>query len=352
MIKDFDSELYEKEFDEIKLSRTDKNIIKANMNLAAEGILPKSKKKNISLNTKWIQAAAAVLLVAIIGGLIYIVPSLSGNNTQNSFAIVADAAENSSASTDIMEIYCGMSGAGFMSDSGYRNKQGKKDFYSDFSITDFRIKGNNIKSINIKSNKKSCYFGLDYETDLTDFTDYGSLENSQYTQKELEDYAHIGQIFCDGFTYNVEQTDGEQLIQLGGLFSYVIESDRTDAEIDGYFNEYEELEAPKYEIRKKQHEKYGDDVAIPMTDEEIEIDNKQSLCIDKFREKTLDGAVIDITVNYTDGSSAKTEVNVGYAVENESGEIIFESGTDYYKLSQSEQNDCYPQIVFRYKNDN
>lgn len=349
MIKDFDGELYEKEFDEIKLSQTDKNIIKANMNLAAEGILPKSKKKNIFYNTKLIQTAAAVLLVAIIGGLIYIVPNLSGNNIQNSFTIVADAAENSSVSTDISEIYCGMSGAGFMSDSSCLNKQGKRDFYSDFSITDFRIKGNNIKSINIKSNKKFCYFYLSYDSDLSKFTDCDSLKNSQYTSEQLANFGKFGSLFCDSFTYNVEQTDGEQLIQLGNLFSCMLESDRTDNEIDNYITEYENLEAPKYKLRQKAHEKYGDDVAIPLTEEQIEIENKQSLCIDKFIEKTLDDATIEVTVNYTDGTSSKTEIDVDYAVINNSGEAIFESGTAYYSLNETERTDCYPWIVFRYK---
>lgn len=348
MIKNFDSQKYEKEYDGIRLSQTEKNIIKANMNLAAEGILKKSNKYDFTFNTKIIQAVAAVILVAVICTLIYIAPNFS-NNSKNYFTIVADAAENSSASTNISEIYSGISTTGYMSDDKVPNEQGKYDFYSSFDITDFRIKGNNIKSIAVKSNKNFCYFSLDYQADLTKFSNCKTLENSQYTSRELADFGKLGQLCCDGFTYTVEQTENEQLIQLGGLFSYVLETDRTDNEIDSYLTEYESLEARKYEIRQKRHKEYGDDIAINLTDEEIEIDNKQCFCIDKFIEKALDGATIDIIVNYTDGTSAKTIIDVDYVVENSNGNIVFESGTDYYNLSDCERKDCYPHVVFRCK---
>lgn len=348
MIKNFDSQKYEKEYDEIRLSQTEKNIIKANMNLAAEGILNRSNKYGFSFNIKKMQAVLAVILIAVICTLIYVAPNFSGNS-KNYFTIVADAAENNSVSTNINEIYSGISTTGFMSDDKIPNKQGKYDFYSSFDITDFRIKGNNIKSITVKSNKKSCYFFMDYSADLTKFSDYKTLENSQYTSQELANFGKLGQLCCDGFTYTVEQTEDEQLIQLGNLFSYVLETDRTDNEIDRFLTEYEGLEAPKYEIRQKHHKEYGEDTAIPLTDEQIEIDNKQCFCIDKFIEKTLDDATIDVIVNYTDGTSAKTIIDVDYVVENSNGNIVFEAGTDYYKLSNCERKDCYPHIVFRYK---
>lgn len=351
MIKNFDSQKYEKEYDEIKLSQTEKNIIKANMNLAAEGILKKNSKYDFTFNTKIIQAVAAVILVAVICTLIYIAPiapNFSGNS-KNYFTLVANAAENSSSSTNIKEIYSGISTSGYMSDDKVPNEHGKYDFYSSFDITDFRIKGNNIKSITVKSNKNFCYFSLDYQADLTKFSDCKTLENSQYTSRELAEFGKFGQLCCDGFTYTVEQTENEQLIQLGGLFSYVLETDRTDNEIDSYLTEYDELEAPKYEIRQKQHKKHGDDVAIYLTDEEIEISNKQSFCTDKFIEKSLDGATIDIIVNYKDGTSAKTKIDVDYIVQNSNGDIIFDAGTDYYDLNDCERNDCYPHVVFRCK---
>lgn len=348
MIKNFDCKQYEKEYDEIRLSQTEKNIIKANMNLVADGILKKTNKHNFSFNIKIIQAVAAVVLVAVICTLIYISPDFSGNS-KNYFTIVANAAEDSTTSTNIKEIYSGISTSGYMSDDKAPNKQGKYDFFSSFDITDFRIKGHNIKSITVKSNKNFCYFFLDYQTDLTKFSNCNTLENSQYTSRELANFGKFGQLCCDGFTYTVEPSENEQLIQLGGLFSYMLETDRTDNEIDSYLTEYESLETPKYEIRQKRHKEYGDDVAIYLTDEEIEIENKQSLCTDKFIEKTLDGATIDIIVNYKDGTSAKTKIDVDYIVENSNGDIIFEAGTDYYNLNDCERKDCYPHIVFRYK---
>lgn len=52
MIKNFDCKQYEKEYDEIRLSQTEKNIIKANMNLAADGILKKTTSITLALTLK------------------------------------------------------------------------------------------------------------------------------------------------------------------------------------------------------------------------------------------------------------------------------------------------------------
>lgn len=346
MAKDFDCEIYKNEYDTIKLSKTEKNIIKANMNLALEKT-SESEHKTRLFGTRPMRAAAAVFLAVIIAGLVWFIPHSNNSDGKNSFRIVADAAENSFGSTELVEIYCGESFAGFMSDNGYLNKQGKADFYTAFDVSSLKIKGNNIKSITVKSNDKFCYFSLGYETDMSKFSDYDSIENSQYTRKEIEELMTFGQLYCDGFTYNVENTEGEQLIELGRMFRYVIETDRTNKEIDDFLTEYEKLEAPKYELRRKQHEKYGNNVAITPTDEEKAIDERQRLCLAEIIDRTLSDTSIDIKVNYTDGTNGVIKISTDYVVLNQNGETIYGSDSDSYSLSECMQLGYHPHIVFR-----
>ncbi len=347
----FDKKEYKRKYDEISLSQLEKNIIKAKMYQAADGeyIASPIKYKN-RRNCKWVGRIAVFTAIMLIIGIVFVQPSTDTKknkafSTSNFFTITANAAEQKIKSEDIIGLYSGENSFGPISDKKLYNRQGKEDYCSDFKISEFVIEGRGIKSISLKSNKKYCYFNL---TDSKLFSDYNSLENSQYTKKQRED-ASWGLIYCDGFSCKVKDTGKKQRIDLGNLFYYTIETDRTDKEIDGWMEKLGEIQNRQWEIRSQRHMIYGDDVAIPLTEEEDRLDWETTKIIDKFNEKTLRNASIDLTVNYTDGTKDKEVINVDCVIENCEGKIIYDSGLDGYPLPEKMNKEYHHWIAFRLK---
>ena len=193
----------------------------------------------------------------------------------------------------------------------YYNKLGKQDIFNDFLLTDLTIKGEDIESITFEANSKSTYFNLYTDNYENKFIDIQPLTNSQYTQAEFEKYfdGFFGYV-CDGFTY-LNTNKGNE-INLGRLVGLKVESDYTDTEIailmDTVYECFEKNEAYK---RLYAPENKIDGVHY-LTEEEIANDKKRSEFMDKVIGKTLDGATMDITVKFTDGSEQRKTLVLGY----------------------------------------
>lgn len=376
--KDFDRETYKSEAENVKLSGNQKEIL---LNKMREADRPFERydhkpEKNKIFNTTWTRAVAASLAVVLVGTACYMgfsnyekaaernvaTSNSEGKKTNgNIFSITADAAEIENKS--LIGIFTGVSGAQFLmkdfenEDSFYRNKQGKVDYFNDFELTELNVKGSNIQSVTFKSNKKSIYFVIDpnvfeafdaeeqdelyklYSREQSklekiaatgDFSDYDILDNSQYTKQEFEEHADglYGE-FCDGFTYTLKKaTDKEQIINIGQVINLIIETDRTDSEIDSLMNEYcaldDEYMALRAENRRINGE-FGD-----TSDEENKIYEKMEELNNQMIQKAVDGAVIDVTVKFIDGSTQSQKINVGYYESEEDGVYYSPSVTFSY----------------------
>ena len=201
----------------------------------------------------------------------------------------------------------------------YYNKLGKQDIFNDFLLTDLTIKGEDIESITFEANSKSTYFNLYTDNYENKFIDILPPTNSQYTQAEFEKYfdGFFGYV-CDGFTYL--NTNKSNEINLGRLVGLKVESDYTDTEIailmDTVYECFEKNEAYK---RLYAPENKIDGVHY-LTEEEIANDKKRSEFMDKVIGKTLDGATMDITVKFIDGSEQRKTLVLGY---DNSGDVSF-----------------------------
>lgn len=366
--KDFGRETYKSEAENVKLSGNQKEILLNKMREADRQFErgEHKPKKNKIFNTTWTRAVAASLAVVLVGTACYMgfsnyektaesntatTNSQSKKSNGNIFSITANAAEIENKS--VIGMFSGINGAQFLmkdfenEDSRYRNKQGKVDYFNDFELTELNIKGSNIQSVTFKSNKKSVYFFIspDIFADLEDeeignetnkiyesgyferkniaetgnFSDYDSLENSQYTKAEFKEHADglYGE-FCDGFTYTLKNpTNKEKIINIGQAISLVVETDRTDSEIDRLMNEYCDLDdgymAERAENRQINGE-FGE-----TSDEENSIYEKMVKLNSRMIQKAVDGAVIDVTIKFTDGSTQTQKINIGYYESEEDG---------------------------------
>ncbi len=367
---DFDRETYKKEGENVKLSRTQKEILLEKMREADsqfESEENKPKKSKIFYSA-WIRAVAASLAVAMVGTACYLgftnFNKASENNgattfddskksNGNIFSITANAAEIENKS--VIGMFSGISGGQFLmrdfekEDSLYRNKQGKVDYFNDYELTQLSVKGSNVESVTFTSNRKSIYFVINpnvfensadetddesykiYDdgysqlkkiADTGDFSDYDSLENSQYTKAEFEEHADglYGE-FCDRFTYTLKNpTDKEQIIEIGQVISLVVETDRTDSGIDEIMNEFCELSDKLLSLRAENRSANGEFGIV--SDEENKLEKKMEKLNNQMVQKTVDGAVIDVTVKFTDGSTQTQKINVGYYESEEDSEYF------------------------------
>lgn len=376
---EFDRETYKNEAEKIELSRNQKEILlkkmcEADRQFEREEHKP---KKNKIFNTTWTRAVAASLAVAIIGTACYMSvlnydKAAEGNaattsddgkkSNGNIFSITANAAEIENKS--VIGMFSGINGGQFLlkdsenEDTIYRNKHGKVDYFNDFELTELNIKGSNIQSVEFRLNHKSVYFVISpdifvdsedekignetskiYESGYFErkniaetgvFSDYDSLENSQYTKAEFKEHSDglYGE-FCDGFTYTLKNpSDKEQIIEIGQAVSLVVETDRTDSEIDELMNEFCNLNEELLLLRAENRRANGEFGMV--SDEENEIERKRKKLNNQMVQKTTDGAVIDVTVKFTDGSAQTQKINIGYYESEENGVYYSPSVTFSY----------------------
>lgn len=365
---DFDRETYKNEAENIKLSRSQKEILLEKMREADRKLEKEENKpkKNKIFNTTWTRAVAASLAVALIGTACYMgfsnfnkasenngatISDDSKKSSGNLFSITANAAEIENKS--VIGMFSGINGGQFLlkdfenEDTIFRNKQGKVDYFNDYELTELKIKGSSIESVAFRSNRKSVYFVISSDIFVAsedekignetnkiydsgyferkniagtgNFSDYDSLENSQYTKAEFEEHSDglYGE-FCDGFTYTLKNpSDKEQIIEIGQAISLVVETDRTDSEIDELMNEYCNLNDELLILRAENRSANGESGTV--SDEENELERKMEKLNNQMVQKTADGAVIDVTVKFTDGSAQTQKINVGYYKSEEDG---------------------------------
>lgn len=296
----FDVKSYKNETDGLKLTTEQKNILTSRMYQVQDDMkkvnTEKTKKKRV-----WLKPAAAALAAVIIAGGAWI--GIGNTQPKNSFTIVAGAASINGGDTNITNGSSegAMTGAFMENDSETLRKDGYLDYFADYFLENFLIKGTNIKSYKIKSETKGIYFDLfpvekgrdfiDKRKALADFKDKDSLNNSQYTRAEFEEYAPFLTWVCDGYTQeNPNSPDGKEEVILPDKYLFLIlESNHSDPEIAKWIKEMEGLKVNE----KKDYKVYS----------ELE---------KKIQKKTLNGAKLKIEVTYTDNSKETKIVELKY----------------------------------------
>lgn len=295
----FDVKKYKKENDILKLTNEQKKILTAKMYQVQDNmknINNKPKKKKV-----WFKPVAATLAAVILAACAWI--GFGNTQPKNSFTIVADAASVNSGDTNITNGYTdgAMTGAFMETDTTTLRKDGYRDYFAEYVLSNFLIKGTNIKSYKIKSETKGIYFDLfpvekrrdfiDKRKALADFKDKDSLNNSQYTRAEFEEYAPFLTWVCDGYSHeNPNKPDGTEQVVLPDKYLFLIlESNHSAPEIAKWIKEMEGLKVNE----KKDYKVYS----------ELE---------KKIQKKTLNGAKLKVEVTYTDNSKETKIVELKY----------------------------------------
>lgn len=298
----FDVKKYKEENNRLTLTNEQKNILTAKLYQVQDDM----KKVNNTTNTKkkriWVKPVAATLAAVIIATGAFI--GFGNTPSKNSFTIVAHAAASSDEGNSyITDGYTegAMTGAFMETDTEVHRKDGYRDYFAEYFPENFEIKGTNIKSYKIKSEKKGIYFdlfpveeGRDFKEKkkaLSDFKDKDSLNNSQYTREEFEKYVPFLTWVCDGYSHaNPNKPNGEEQIVLPDKYLFImLESNHSDPEIAKWIKEMEKL----HPNEKKDYKRYG----------ELE---------KKIQKKTLNGAKLKVEVTYTDNSTETKTINLKY----------------------------------------
>lgn len=331
----FNRKEYAESYDKIRLTDRQKNFLMSNMQTAAGA---KEKRTHTQSTLKlWVRTVAAVLTLVIFCGAFYFIVGTEGN----SFTIVAGAAETDNSEVIIKsDLLAGTYAPSFFerkdtADCSY-DEYGC-DWFEHFSLSELSIKGENIDTVTFKANKNFTYFALfpigennkTYEEMQTPYKSkdfYEDVEKSyetimpftqsHYKEKSVEEEpyaaADCGKM-CDGFVYkNQDKSDGEQTISLGNSMYFCLETDRTDATVDKYTGLMNECMIKHEENVRKRLEgrESGDEYAL--NEEETQALNQ----IEEYRrnliEIMLDGATIDVTVKFNDGTQQTRVLELDY----------------------------------------
>lgn len=339
-------------------SALDRAIEAARAEQSGKVIPMKTTKKKFGL----IGAIAASLALIITLGAVFFPSSVStdsgetnNDKSENIFFITANAAEleNQISDKSVIGVFAGETGTARLADfdnnddsdpfdSGQYYKDGYADLFILYGISTFSVKGDNIKSISMKSNKKGIYFGVtpvgdidesrngdenvnyvytngravamgeksykEYEKSrkekLKRYIDADSLNNSQYTKEELKKYGDgmYADIFCDEFTY--ENTDGKKIVDIGGDFDLVIESNHSNARIAKLLEKLDNVDGKiiEHKFRRENHD---------------DLDSYRDNLYRKIVKETVMNATIDVTVNFADGTSQTKTLKLAYYMDKE-----------------------------------
>lgn len=322
---EFNKEAYKNKFDKVKLSDEEKNILKVKMRKAELSTISKSEKKLDTYYNVWSKAVAVVLSFAIIGSAVYFLTNVG--QEKNSFMLTAYAEDKTTEIGESeLKIASAEIGSGFQmrifDNDGvepYLNMMGEKDFFQDFKITNLSITGDNIESVTFTTIKKFTYFNLYTDTYNNEFTDIQPLTHSQYTTKDFEEYYDgFNGYVCDGFTFK-NVYDSDEII-LDNRFALLIESDWNDSDIAEWMEILYDCEEKINEYKAELYEKTGGVGFGDIPKEQEEISEIMDEYMSKIAEKTLDGAVMDITVKFTDGSEQTKKLALGY---DSTGDVSF-----------------------------
>lgn len=330
MTEKFNNENYKKAYEKIELSEEQKRLLTEKMRLADAKNCSEQTEKIVSYDTfaktqkhrknMWLRILAATLCVMLVVCAAPFALNKLTNKSENSFMIVAKAADTSSDTVvdeNGVKIDCGQYGTLILQEKDdisvhpYLDKNGKENLFCDFNLTSFRIVGNNIKSIKFKLNGNKQYFSF-WADDS--FTDIKPLSQSGYSEDELLE--HIdgcdADTFSNEFTY-INKIPGEnQSIVLDNKLNIINESDRSNSEIDKIADEYFKNVEKINEWKTRLYYETGG-VGTHDTPEEYEkIYNAISEEMDEILKLQFEGMTMDITVNYEDGSTQTKKFNIGY----------------------------------------
>lgn len=326
---------YKNEYDQLSLTREQKNVL-INKMRENKRVLYEIEKTGYYQSKLLLKAVAVSLAVVIIFGGTYIGSKFSKpiqKTQENSFMITANATSTEKMAEDTVAMFSGVSQYGFLIDD---------DYFLDFEMSGLTVVGSNIKKFTMTVNQKFCYFALG---DIENLSEYKTLTNSQYNIKKLNEVGVSKG--CDGFTYtNPSPTEAEQVINLSGKADFIIESDRTDYEIDQCLKKMREINDEMWKIRVEQRKIQGDSGIT--TEEEHILENKYDYYLRKFMEKTLRDATISVTVTFTDGTVQKQDFDVDFILQDFDGNVIFDPRVDEFNEHTLLNTEGYEWIVFRY----
>lgn len=329
----FNKTEYANSVEKIKLNDTQKNFLMTKMQQAESKVV---KAVPVIKYRYWTKAIAVVLSLAIIGGVFYFL----GNINHNSFIMTANASEISEAEVVIESDYIAGMKVNCLERKDlaeYSLEEYVTDEIEHISISDLTITGRNIDSVTFKANKELTHFTIfpmgeyafDSEFDKNNkpirdidfveavektYEEILPLTNSNFKEKEETNSLIVQGKRCDGFTYkNPDTTEGKQTISFGSNVTLCLETDRFHDEVqDEYMDIMQECEDSYNATIKEYVELENGMYQYILTDEDVALVQKQHEYRGKLLERLMDGASIDVTVKFKNGSQQTKTLELKY----------------------------------------
>lgn len=331
----FNRKEYAESYDKIRLTDRQKSFLMSNMQATA-GVKEKRTHTQGALKL-WVRTVAAVLTLVIFCGAFYFISGTGGN----SFTIVAGAAEAGNSEVVIKsDLLAGTYAPSLFEKKApdvYSSDKYGNDWFEHFSLSELSIKGKNIDTVTFKANKNFTYFALfpigennkTYEEMQTPYKSkdfYEAVEKSyetimpftqsHYKEKSIKEEPYAAADYgkmCDGFVYkNQDKSDGEQTISLGNSMYFCLETDRTDATVDKYTGLMNECMIKHEEDMRRRLEGREPGSEYVLNEEETQALNQIEEYRRRLIEIMLDGATIDVTVKFNDGTQQTRVLELGY----------------------------------------
>ena len=337
-------EKFYRQFD--KISAPDTAVEKAveaaaNADPSAQIIELKPKKRR----RLWISATAAVLVIAVVLGVVLIPRHDNHDSSGSRFTITANAA----ALGD--KFGSNVVGA-FMCESpfsmGYFDENKKGEYYMACIVDALHIEGEDIASVSMSTNIKEVLFMIDpippvkdgvtsvdllKADDWTEELDVDEGEIERAREKERSKYTNLsmidsdqtedelsegfeGAICCNSFTY--QNTDGYNPIKFEGSMMLWIMLTKSDAETKKLLDEVDALWDELQKLFKDvDEEEESEEAWKELEKKEQEIMKKANQVTEKILRHIFKDGVFTVQVTFADGTTESKTLKLGAAIQND-----------------------------------
>ena len=332
-------ERFYRRFDDIKAPET---AVENAVNAAATAdpsaqIIELKPKKRRKL---WISATAAVLVIAVILGVI-LIPHR--DSTGSRFTITANAAGlGNKFGSNVIGAFMGEGPVSM----GDLDEEKKDEYYIAFIVDSLHIEGEEISSVSMSTNIKEVLFMIDPSPQLkdgvttmdmmTDDDDYEKkfdVEEGEFEYakgKEWSKYTNLSMIdsdktdaelrkeypmVCNSFTY--QNIDGYNPIKFEGSMMMWIKLTKTDSEIAKMLEEIDAIQDESARLHRYVAENYTDKEWKELEKKDQELNQKANHLTEQILRHIFKDGVFTVEVTFSDGTTERKTLKLGTAMQND-----------------------------------
>ena len=299
---------------------------------------PKKRRK------LWISATAAVLVIAVVLGVI-LIPRYSDSDSSGSrFTITANAA---ALGDKFGSNVIGAFGGEMPFSMGQWDEDKSGEYYTAFVVDALHIEGEDIASVSMYTNIKEFLFVIDpippvkdgvttsdliAADDWTKMLDVDEEDFDRAKEKEMQKYTDLsmidsdkteeelrtgfnGAISCNSFTYR--NSDHDNPIKFEGNMMIWMKLTKSDEEMTRLLEETDAISEERAKLFQNGAEDYSDEKWNELEKKDQELSKKAGKLSEKIFRHVFKDGVFTVEVTFTDGTTESKTLKLGTAIQND-----------------------------------